>query len=126
MSPFPGWGEILKSTLGRFEFVLAISIVQIGVRLAGADVKSQDIALVIVRAIAATWLIYAGLEALGTIFRFTIMMLGGAYRSHWMTLVEFSTFLEPMQAAIAGCAMLALSRPVARFAAKPFEHDVFS
>jgi hypothetical protein len=89
-------------------------------------VRLQDIALVIARAIAVCWLIAAGVELAGACLRFVVMMLGGAYQSHWLTLVEVSTFLEPMKMAAVGLIILAASKAVARFAAKPFEHDVFA
>jgi hypothetical protein len=92
-------------------------------RLAGEkNMRVYDVALVVVRTTAAVELIHSVIQVLYTALRYTFL-IGEAQGSAWLNKVELSTWMYPVEMAVFGVILLAVSKRVAKFAAAFAVHD---
>lgn len=82
--------------------------------------RLHDIALVFVRVLAATQLVQAAIGLVFTSIRISIAVSASAHSTiqHFITATELSQLTFPLGEAAFAVVVLALSRPIARFASK--------
>jgi len=79
--------------------------------------RIYDVSLVLIRTLVVMDFVRALAGFLFTGIRFVFLM-GGAAGSAWLTRVELSSWLSPVESTILAGLLLMLSKPMARFAAR--------
>lgn len=84
--------------------------------------RVYDVAMVLIRTTAAIELVHAFVAVIYTAIRFSFL-IDATQGSAWLTRVEFSTWLAPVETAAIGALLLMASKPITRFASSFAKHS---